>query len=527
MIDNNNTLRREVYDDLIVYEGIHYSDDAVRGARDIFNKLKTESKIEGDFGGSRWIIFNEVKRDSIVFSFNEMAYENCGKKCINYSYKKAISALKCLAISYFGEFIASTIGIKIDSCKKFLETIGNDNCGLYSDEFIAVEDFLSFVGIPKEDTIFILYSVKNLGSKNANTRELSNIMNYMVINNEINRVFVNPTEEEFLKWFPIYFWVNVTFILPLRATETMLTPYDCITHNGEKTYISVRRTILKKGLKQVDYSIGKDYRKYTYEIRESIVTKNIELYMQLTLGHKRNCLFDYDEKRVKNGYFSLESFNKLLAEFINEHIVGNHFYDFAKFTAGLLEFEIVSAGDSRPLAMSNLYFQDIPADLCRQLAGHVKIDTSLGYIMNVKETIHASSVMRLIDKIKPEKIKTSIALPTGEGKCTSLKHIADNRNISDCPPGSYIDCFGCSYYRMGTDDVDQYIRNEEKKTEEAIKNVFSCIKEIQEMKGGDDIDHLFTMAQTYAARLSRGYDYKVKEDYRTWVEKRNLQKTTY
>jgi len=92
--------------------------------------------------------------------------------------------------------------------------------------------------------------------------------------------------------------------------------------------------------------------------------------------------------------FPLDAFNALLEQFMRERLIGNPKYDFAKLTAGLEEFEVVTAGDSRPIAMSNLYFQDVGADICRQLAAHINSSTSFGYYMNVSNTIWASAVIR-------------------------------------------------------------------------------------------------------------------------------------
>ena len=68
-------------------------------------------------------------------------------------------------------------------------------------------------------------------------RKLSPIINYLVIENEINYIYRDGCDEEtFKKWFPIYFWVNITFILPLRATEMLLTTKKCICRERSLKY---------------------------------------------------------------------------------------------------------------------------------------------------------------------------------------------------------------------------------------------------------------------------------------------------
>lgn len=117
-------------------------------------------------------------------------------------------------------------------------------------------------------------------------------MNYLVIENEINTLFQSDLDEAyFRKWFPIYFWVNITFILPLRATEMLVTPKDCISHTGDgKTFLTVRRTKLKKRKRTVYYDIASDYREFTYEIPDNVVAATIEKYIAVTSGQDRRFL---------------------------------------------------------------------------------------------------------------------------------------------------------------------------------------------------------------------------------------------
>lgn len=104
-----------------------------------------------------------------------------------------------------------------------------------------------------------------------------------------------------------------------------------------------------------------------------------------------------------NNMLSLQAFNQLIATFVEENIIGNSRYDFARYAIGIKEFETVTAGDSRPIAMANLYFQKTGEDICRQLADHVNINTSSGYYTNISETIWASSVVQLQKKLDYER----------------------------------------------------------------------------------------------------------------------------
>lgn len=263
----------------------------------------------------------------------------------------------------------------------------NKNVG---ENLMTIMDVAQMTGVRQD---ILEYHIES-GAKKRRTgqRQLSPIINYLAMENEVNRIYgSNPPEGVFRKWFPVYFWVNVTFILPLRATEMLLTPKECIYRKDGKVYLRVRRTNLKKGLRTVYYDVDKDYREHSYDVPDTVVARNIEKYMELTRAQDRRFLFEYNEQMV-NGLFPLASFNRLTKAFMEEYIIGNTRYDFVRHTSGITEFEPVTAGDSRPIAMANLYFQGSGADICRQLADHENINTSSGYYANISETIWASSL---------------------------------------------------------------------------------------------------------------------------------------
>lgn len=160
----------------------------------------------------------------------------------------------------------------------------------------------------------------------------------------------------------------------------LVTPFDYLEIDDDRVLLRVRRTKLKGGHKQVYYDVDKDYEIFTYSL-DGIIKKqvfnNIKMYQEMTSSHIRRFLFDYGEV-FSNHMMSLSGFNNLLKVFIDERIVGNPKYEFARSVCGISEFEYVTAGDSRPIAMANLYFQDAGADICRQLANHMNVTTSEG-----------------------------------------------------------------------------------------------------------------------------------------------------
>lgn len=273
--------------------------------------------------------------------------------------ERSRNMLRCYAISCHGVYIFNTISRdKVNIIRGFLQRYGDKDFKISRADMVTVEDFLVFIDTPDRQITRILSNIRQAKKRGTGQRQLSPIINYLAMENEVNRIYgSNPPEGVFRKWFPVYFWVNVTFILPLRATEMLLTPKECIYRKDGKVYLRVRRTNLKKGLRTVYYDVDKDYREHSYDVPDTVVARNIEKYMELTRAQDRRFLFEYNEQMV-NGLFPLASFNRLTKAFMEEYIIGNTRYDFVRHTSGITEFEPVTAGDSRPIAMANLYFQD-------------------------------------------------------------------------------------------------------------------------------------------------------------------------
>lgn len=400
----SNILRKIETDEVVIYKNHTYSTSTLEKCRRLHEELVREGKITGAFDSDLWMGYSGVRYSGMNFAIDPDAYhKHCGRE-FGISISTMKNMLRCYAIYCNGVYIYQTISRdRLNVIKSFLEGFPGKGFRLKASGISAIEDFLAFINTPDKQIQDIFSRIATEKETSVRQRTLAPVMNYLVIENEINTLFQSDLDEAyFRKWFPIYFWVNITFILPLRATEMLVTPKDCISHTGDgKTFLTVRRTKLKKRKRTVYYDIASDYREFTYEIPDNVVAATIEKYIAVTSGQDRRFLFEYSDLMI-NGMLSLQAFNHLLAEFMEERIIGNPRYEFAKYAAGIPEFEKVTAGDSRPIAMANLYFQNVGEDICRQLADHVHIDTSSGYYTNISETIWASSVIHFQKKMEYE-----------------------------------------------------------------------------------------------------------------------------
>lgn len=532
----DNLLRKIESEKVVVYTDQIYSIDVLNKSREIHKKLVEENKIEGEFDSDKWMGYSGVKKFGMDFAMDIILYnEHIGKE-FGITAETMKNMLRCYAIHCIGVYVYQTIAReKINIVKDFLMKYKDKDFKLTATGITTIEDFLGFIGTPDKQIEQVASNIRLIKGGEKAQRKLSPIINYLVIENEINHIYRDGCDEEtFKKWFPIYFWVNITFILPLRATEMLLTPKKCIYRENDKTFLRIRRTRLKKGTRTVYYDVNKDYKEFTYEIPDTEVIRNIEKYMQLTDSQDRRFLFEYNELMI-NDMLSLQAFNHLVATFVEENIIGNSRYDFAKYATGITEFEFVTAGDSRPIAIANLYFQKSGEDICRQLADHIHINTSSGYYTNISETIWASSIVELQKKLNckwrhsREQYKQSdlIAVDTGKSVCTSHRRMLDEENLDDCiEQGHLADCMGCKFYRPTKAELELFMSSQRKKADDGAKRVIEFMNNIMSIKNRElTVEEIFLSVQTDAARYRMGCDIKAEEKLKEWQKIKNIRKT--
>ena len=521
-----------VDDEIVVYKEENYEsvnrDEIIRQ----FERYRENGKIRGQFEDDIWIGNSDIKTFQIKFRSNEMAYFTHMKPELGLTVSEVRERMKCFAVYICGEFIYRTIAGKINLIKRVLTKYGDPDLSIYKSEKYTLMQFLVFIGMEEAAIDEIMSGIITKEDPKPRLRKLAEFVNYLAIDNELTDMYTSElSDEEFLRWFPIFFWCKVTFLIPLRATEMLVTPYRCIARRESGVYISLRRTSLKKGKRSVFYEVERDYQIFSYRIPDNGTIKLIEKYIELTKDHDRRFLFDYTALS-RNGMFSLNSFNNLLEAFVKEKLIGNPKYDFAKHASGIKEFTVVSAGDSRPIAMSNIYYSDCGAEICRQLAEHMNLKTSWGYYMNTAKTVEASSIMQMQKRIcrgfadleKKEKEYLKRALITAGETCLSTRRPKQTGDIRDCEEYGHIDgdCFGCPLYNPSEDDLKVELDKRRKEFEKAGKAMLECI-----VNGKDiaDIDKIVLSAHTRVARYRTVCDEGTRKEFVKWERYRNTVTT--
>lgn len=511
-------LSKTQFEEVIITDDTKYSPDTFEKSRDILKKLCRDGKVDNSFEDQSWYCYNGVEHFSINFDLNERLYSAHIGKEFSISRKSMINMLKCFAIFLFGDLVFSTIAaVKIRGIKNFLESYGEKGVLYNSDQIYAIEQFLAFINTPGDQTERIVATLPRDKKKSPASRKLAPMVNYVVIDEEVSRMFENGEIDDslFARYFPVYFWVKVTFVIPLRPTEMVLTPFDCLKKDDRGVYLTLRRTQLKKGRKTVFYDVEKDYKMFKYPVPDNKTVKNIEKYISLTGAHKRKYLFDYDETIVSNNKMSKDSFHKLLDDFVEDRLNGNPDYMASLHASGILMFGDMNPGDSRHLALINLILSGTLPQICKALANHENIHTTEGYYGNISSYLESSAFQRMMKKLGSYRLnyeenhnRALVKKGYRQSFCISPRHSVDPSDVSDCREQNHREeCMGCKYYVVSETELKAYLEKEKSDLEKRFRSFLFAVLD-DKRRNDIDKDKLFNDLQTSIARFGIGCDIK-------------------
>lgn len=418
-----------------------------------------------DFDDAVWRLSDQTKNIGLkLFSFecdynkNAMTWIGCDYYC----YQNCIKAY----ISFnLGEIGLSTLQDISHALSHLAEKTIEDAIG--SNKYINhITGLLQIIpgGSEKRDYVIEALEEKlerrNCNRRSGKQRRLADFNTYLRFNKVMNEFWKAAGCEQKLFYFSLYFWWNLTAILPLRSTEFLLTPRDCLeTDNNGNNILTVRRTKMKGGLKKISYRIVEDYACEKYVIHENLA-KELRSYLKATENMNQteiNTLFlqsPHFEYICRKGYVHNRyyTYNNLLTCL-------KYFYQEAVPLSDGAELGSVNLGDTRHLAMANLIISGGSPVICRELAGHSDIDISSHYYSNISNLVECVTLERY-RKSKGESAeiigtpKYAIALPETryrvlDGWCDapSIKE----GDISDClkvsgKQGQIGSCVHCVHY---------------------------------------------------------------------------------
>ena len=330
--------------------------------------------LKGSFPDDAWYISDEVKRRHIRFREKDgmvQEWTGCTDECYR-DYVRAYTALLmgAMSVNTIAEISKSLIRL---GCCSFEEACTWDVYTLHALRFLdMIPDSPGYIGPVMER----IEENRTLDSWGHKPRKLSDFRYYLRFEKYVNSFWESADDERKDYFFPVYLWWKLTTILPLRATEFLLLPRDCLKEQSGRWVLTVRRTKLKKGLQKVGYSIKTDFTLHDYEIPEWMA-QDILAYMENSgrhRSHPKDTLFA-PQRKSQLGYLTYHQMRHRLSEF-REAATGREDYP-------------VNLGDTRHLAMISLILSGGSPVVCRELAGHESIDISANYYANLSTVVES------------------------------------------------------------------------------------------------------------------------------------------
>jgi len=291
----------------------------------------------------------------------------------------------------------------------------------------------------------------------TNARQLADFISYLRFHEVMDVFWRKANSMEKLFYFPLYFWWNLTAILPLRPMEFLLTPRECLRTQGGEHILKIRRTKLKGGHEKIGYRIAKDYILKEYAINEHLAYE-LQKYLDATADMK---LTELDTLFLQEPHWAYIGRAPLASRYYTYSYLSTCMRFFYKEVVDVGENEIsrIRLGDTRHLAMVNLIISGGSPVICRELAGHSDIEISSHYYSNISNLVECATREKLRRSKGHYDIEGTTQYPlkkpdnarrVSEGFCTST--VMANGGIEDClavfgDNGHAGECSRCRYYR--------------------------------------------------------------------------------
>lgn len=388
----------------IVYrDGYSYSDDIINlDATTIaiskahFELLQQQGVIvSGNYDDQFWIISNEViKGATISFLLDEVHFVRETAHRLGCSLSDYQAAMRVVITSRFG-FAIATLQTNAATMRHFANSLEVPN-----DYFQAqlLDDLLALLpgDTPfRQEVQSKIDDISPLQNVTHKQRNLAHYQSYLRFSTLLDTFWETAPEIDKIFYFPIWYWYKITGVLPLRPTECVLTPRNCIRQSGERYYLTVRRTRLKKSYQGSRYSIGSDYQRKEYPIPTKLAIPILE-YIAATqdvyesdidvlfckFSQFAHCAPYHDN----DGHYTYANLHQCLSHFYRD-VVGKK-YDYAVVAnQNLGENEIlkIRLGDTRHIAMLSLIVSGGNPTICKELAGHDSIAISSHYYDNLSQ----------------------------------------------------------------------------------------------------------------------------------------------
>ena len=434
-------------------------------AHEIFNEYKTRGIIlSGDFEDMAWTLTDQARNVGLAMLTFEGGTQKSALEWIGCTYLQYINSVKAYIAFNFGELSLASLQELVRVFNK-LVAAAFDDADFDSGYLNHIKALLQIIPGGNEQRDYVIEELEEKAERVARKkskgaqRQLADFASYLRFNDIMESFWESADNRQKLFYFPLYFWWNLTAILPLRPMEFLLTPQNCLRNKNGVDILTVRRTKLKGGMEKIRYRISEDYDLKEYAVNDGLAGE-LSRYIKATKDMRRP---EIDTLFLQGPHF----------EYINRSgYPSSRYYTYQMLATSLRYFNqetgsgvdagvsSIRLGDTRHLAMTNLIISGGSPVICRELAGHSSIDVSSHYYANISNLVECVTLERY-RKSKGAAAdiygtpKYPIALPPDKcrvsgGWCVS-EAMSDSR-IDDCLKvmdgnGHIGVCAACTLYR--------------------------------------------------------------------------------
>lgn len=318
----------------------------------------------------------------------------------------------------------------VEKTVDYINTVNNETKHKAFITCLGVLNFLDYYENIDENSVYLkrLLNLKEEIGNQENIRTLPSPKDVFLFNEIFEEYFGSLSREsdEFIYYFPVYLWWNLTNLIPLRPFEFCGISRDALLPIDDNYYIKLPRSD-KKGSKshnrnriqivdtiKIPNSLGKEidfYIEHTKVYGGTDTLISIPAYQHFHYKLHNHTISD---RKIDNGKYSVaqiyRDINRFYKDIVSEkygktirprELTYND--DNIKLLSDSYDIsEIISCGDTRHFAFLNLMRLGYsPVEIAR-LGGHLKLDTQYHY-HNHKEFLLNIEVLKLMNKFRYDK----------------------------------------------------------------------------------------------------------------------------
>lgn len=483
------------------YSAAVFDADVREKAKALFDEYRSGGIILNDsFADNEWKLTNQLQNIGISFNFNELNYHKNAEPWIGCNFDLFIDSVKTYVMFRLGSAAIGGVREVVNSFRLITEV---EESKLVSSVLMYpshMAELLSVLpgGTVRRDTILEELDERQWEHKTRigknRQRVLSELNTYFAFNDAIQKFWTSAADDERLFWFPLYLWWTLTAILPLRTTEFLLTPRDCLSVCNGRNMIALRRTLQKGGNRKLSYRIDKDYETVRYMIPDKMAG-DITWYLENTSGMKATSLSTLFVQEPHYIRFGMKP-NTVLGYYTygNLSTCLRHFQD---GVMGVDAESKIRLGDTRHLAMISLILSGGSPLICKELAGHEDINISSHYYSNISSFIECATFEArrksrawradLIERRMPARKGLSPSIAVEGGFCDS--NVYGRGEIYDCiknigADGELGNCRYCPHFVDGKSGVRLVYANPHEQKERVDRDSEYLLQTIEAVRLG-------------------------------------------